>query len=170
MNRIRDFLHRHELERNNVAGDFTTNWRVIPVSLLAVCIGAVAAGVAWLLLRLIGLATNLFYYQRVSSVLVSPADHHLGYWSVLVPIVGGLIIGLMARYGSERIRGHGIPEAIESILINGSKVQPKLAILKPISSAISIGSGGPIRGRRSNHHDGWGIRVHDCSTVPPDEH
>ena len=86
MNRIRDFLHRHELERNNVAGDFTTNWRVIPVSLLAVCIGAVAAGVAWLLLRLIGLATNLFYYQRLSSVLVSPADNHLGYWSVLVPI------------------------------------------------------------------------------------
>lgn len=144
MKRLRNLLDRHELERNNVAGDFTTNWRVIPVSVLAVGIGAVAACVAWLLLRLIGLATNLFYYQRFSSTLVSPADHNLGYWSVLVPVAGGLIVGLMARYGSERIRGHGIPEAIESILINGSKVHPKLAILKPISSAISIGSGGPF--------------------------
>src|SRR5690606_12779373 len=62
----------------------------------------------------------------------------------LVPVVGGLIIGLMARFGSDRIRGHGIPEAIESILIHGSRVQPKVAVLKPVSSAISIGSGGPF--------------------------
>src|SRR5207245_8207690 len=73
-----------------------------------------------------------------------PAGNHLGVFSVLIPVGGALIIGLMARYGSERIRGHGIPEAIEAILINGSKVQPKVAILKPISSAISIGSGGPF--------------------------
>ncbi len=63
---------------------------------------------------------------------------------MLVPVAGGLIIGLMARYGSERIRGHGIPEAIESILISGSKVQPRLAILKPLSAALSIGTGGPF--------------------------
>ena len=76
--------------------------------------------------------------------LVSPAGNHLGWFAVLVPVAGGLVIGFMAHYGSERIRGHGIPEALESILINGSKVQPRLAILKPLSSAISIGSGGPF--------------------------
>ena len=125
-------------------GDFTTSLRVIPISLLAVVIGAICAFVALALLRLIGLFTNLFYFGRWSTAMVSPAGNHLGYLSVLVPVGGALIIGLMARYGSERIRGHGIPEAIEAILINGSKVQPKVAILKPLSSAISIGSGGPF--------------------------
>jgi chloride channel protein, CIC family len=112
--------------------------------MLAVAIGCVATGVAWALLRLIGIFTNLFYYGRWGTQLVSPAGNHLGAWAILVPVGGALIIGLMARYGSERIRGHGIPEAIESILINGSRVEPKLAILKPLSSAISIGSGGPF--------------------------
>jgi H+/Cl- antiporter ClcA len=96
------------------------------------------------LLRLIGLFTNLFYFGRWSTAMVSPAGNHLGLFSVLVPIGGALIIGVMARYGSERIRGHGIPEAIEAILINGSRVEPKVALLKPLSSAISIGSGGPF--------------------------
>ena len=96
------------------------------------------------LLRLIGLFTNLFFFQRWGTALVSPAGNHLGVFVILVPVVGALIIGLMARYGSERIRGHGIPEAIEAILINGSRVEPKVAVLKPISSAISIGSGGPF--------------------------
>src|ERR1019366_5156632 len=76
--------------------------------------------------------------------MVSPAGHHLGPWVFFVPVAGALVIGLMARYGSERIRGHGIPEAIESILIGGSKVQPRLAILKPLSAALSIGTGGPF--------------------------
>lgn len=76
--------------------------------------------------------------------MVSPAGNHLGVFGVLVPVVGALIIGVMARYGSERIRGHGIPEAIESILLNGSRIDPKIALLKPVSSAISIGSGGPF--------------------------
>ncbi|HJZ65448.1 MAG TPA: chloride channel protein [Candidatus Acidoferrum sp.] len=125
-------------------GDFTTSVRVIPISLLAIAIGAVCAFVALALLRLIGLFTNLFYFGRWSTAMVSPAGNHLGYLSVLIPVAGALIIGFMARYGSERIRGHGIPEAIEAILINGSKVQPKVAILKPLSSAISIGSGGPF--------------------------
>jgi H+/Cl- antiporter ClcA len=88
--------------------------------------------------------TNLFFFQRFSTALVSPADHTLGWMVVIVPVIGALIIGVMARYGSERIRGHGIPEAIEAILINGSRVEPKVALLKPISSAISIGSGGPF--------------------------
>jgi H+/Cl- antiporter ClcA/CBS domain-containing protein len=125
-------------------GDFTATARVIPISLLAVAIGILSTFVAWALLRLIGFFTNVFYYGRASTVLVSPAENHLGWFAVLVPVAGGLIIGFMAYYGSERIRGHGIPEALESILINGSKVQPRLAILKPLSSAISIGSGGPF--------------------------
>src|SRR5262249_36005194 len=125
--------------------DFTRSLRVIPISLLAGAIGVGSAFVALGLLRLIGLFTNLFFFQRWDTALVSPAGHHLGAAVVLVPVVGALIIGLMARYGSERIRGHGIPEAIESILIHGSRVQPRLAILKPLSSAISIGSGGPFR-------------------------
>ena len=125
-------------------GDFTATARVIPISLLAIAIGLLATGVAWLLLRLIGFFTNLFYFGRVSTAIVSPAGNHLGWFAVLVPVGGALIIGVLARYGSERIRGHGIPEALESILINGSRVQPRLAILKPLSAAISIGSGGPF--------------------------
>ncbi len=125
-------------------GDFTTTLRVLPISGLALAIGVLAAFVALALLRLIGLFTNLFYFGRWSTALVSPAGNHLGVFSVLVPIGGALIIGVMARYGSERIRGHGIPEAIEAILINGSRVEPKVAFLKPLSSAISIGSGGPF--------------------------
>jgi H+/Cl- antiporter ClcA len=125
-------------------GDFTTTARVIPISLLAVGIGILATYVAWALLRLIGFFTNLFYYGRTGTALVSPAGNHLGWFAVLVPVAGGLIVGFMAYYGSERIRGHGIPEALESILIHGSKVPPRLAILKPLSSAISIGSGGPF--------------------------
>ena len=125
-------------------GDFTTTWRVLPISGLAVCIGVFAAFVAWALLKLIGFFTNLFFFQRIDTSLVSPAGHHLGPFVVLVPVVGALVIGFMARYGSERIRGHGIPEALEAILINGSRVEPKVALLKPLSSAISIGSGGPF--------------------------
>jgi len=117
---------------------------VLPISGLAAAIGVFAALVAAALLKLIGLFTNLFFFQRVDTALVSPAGHHLGVFVVLVPVAGALVIGVMARYGSERIRGHGIPEAIEAILINGSRVEPKVALLKPLSSAISIGSGGPF--------------------------
>jgi chloride channel protein, CIC family len=125
-------------------GDFTTTKRVIPIAALAVVIGVFAAFVAAALLRLIGLFTNLFFFQRFETALISPEGHHLGPFVILVPVVGALIIGFMARYGSERIRGHGIPEAIEAILISGSRVEPKVALLKPLSSAISIGSGGPF--------------------------
>jgi H+/Cl- antiporter ClcA len=125
-------------------GDFTTTPRVLWIAFLAVGIGLVSAFIALALLRLIGLFTNLFFFGRWSTAMVSPAANRLGLWEVLVPIGGALVIGVMARYGSERIRGHGIPEAIEAILINGSRVEPKVAILKPLSSAISIGSGGPF--------------------------
>ena len=142
---ISQFLHRLGYpEDGSVLGDFTTTWRIVPISLLALVVGGVGACVAWVLLRLIGFFTNLFFFLRLSTKLVTPSDAVLGPWIVIVPVIGGLIIGLMARYGSERIRGHGIPEAIEAILINGSRIQPRVAILKPISSAISIGSGGPF--------------------------
>lgn len=111
---------------------------------LAAIVGAISAVLAWVLLRLIGLSTNLFYYQRWSFEDVSPAGNTLGWIAVLVPIAGGLLLGMMARFGSERIRGHGIPEALEAIMINGSRVGPRVAVLKPVSSAISIGSGGPF--------------------------
>ena len=133
--------HKSTLEE---LGDFTATRRMIPISLFAIAIGALGAGVAWLLLRLIGLFTNIFYYQRFSTVFASPVGNHLGVYAIAVPVIGSLIVGLMARYGSEQIRGHGIPEAIESILMNGSRVRPRLAILKPLSAAISIGSGGPF--------------------------
>ena len=131
-------------EMSGQLGDFTTTQRVISLSLLATAIGVLSAFVALALLRLIGLFTNLFFFQRWDTALVSPVDNTLGPFVVLVPVVGALIIGFMARYGSERIRGHGIPEAIEAILISGSRVEPRLAFLKPLSSAISIGSGGPF--------------------------
>jgi chloride channel protein, CIC family len=131
-------------ERSKHLGDFTTTSRVLPISLLAICVGALCAFVAVVLLRLIGLFTNLFYFGRWDTTLVSPAGNHLGLFSVLVPVGGAFLIGLMARYGSKRIRGHGIPEAIESILMNGSRVEPKVAFFKPLSCAISIGSGGPF--------------------------
>ena len=125
-------------------GDFTTSRRVLRISLMAIVIGVVSSVIAFVLLRLIAFFTNIFFFQRASFEPASPAANHLGWLVVIVPVIGGLIIGLMARYGSDRIRGHGIPEAIEAILLNGSRVQPKIAILKPVSSAISIGSGGPF--------------------------
>ena len=132
------------LKGQEVQGDFTVTPRVLLLSLLGIVIGIVSSFVALVLLRLIALFTNLFYYQHWSFTPSSPAMNTLGLMAVAVPVVGALIVGLMARYGSERIRGHGIPEALESILIHGSRVHPKLAILKPISAAISIGSGGPF--------------------------
>src|SRR5215471_18352758 len=137
-------FRREKQKLSSALGDFTTTWSVIPISLVAIGIGVLSAFVALALLRLIGLFTNLFFYLRWSTAFVSPAGTHLGVIVILVPVVGAIIIGFMARYGSERIRGHGIPEAIEAILISGSRIEPRVAILKPLSSAISIGSGGPF--------------------------
>jgi CIC family chloride channel protein len=130
-------------------GDFTATVRLIWLSGLAIPVGALCAVVALVLQRLIGLFTNIFYYHSfaIPSGLVAPPVDVSGWAAVgmiFVPVVGGLIIGFMARYGSERIRGHGIPEAMEAILISGSRMLPRVAVLKPLSSAISIGSGGPF--------------------------
>jgi chloride channel protein, CIC family len=118
---------------------------VIFVSCAAVLLAAVSTGVAAGLVRLIGLVTNLAFFGRLSTELTSPADNQLGGWVVLVPALGGVIIGLMARYGSKAIRGHGIPEAMEQILQNRSRIAPSVTVLKPVSAAISIGTGGPFR-------------------------
>jgi H+/Cl- antiporter ClcA/predicted transcriptional regulator len=118
-------------------GDFTTDMRLL---ILVPMAAIVARG----LVSLIGLVTNLAYYHRLSLTLVSPAANQLGVWGILVPVFGGLVIGLLARFGSEKIRGHGIPEAIEAILIGQSKMEGRVAILKPIASAIAIGTGGPF--------------------------
>ena len=132
------------LQPDDRLGDFTADRRVLTLTGMAALIGVISAFVALVLLRLIGFFTHLFYYHAIDSRLVSPADNRLGVWALLVPIVGGLIVGLMARYGSERIRGHGIPEALEAILIGQSRMSARVAVLKPLSSAIAIGTGGPF--------------------------
>ncbi|HVU17549.1 MAG TPA: chloride channel protein [Candidatus Didemnitutus sp.] len=136
--------HSPAAEGSPALADFTTDRRVLLLTLLAVPIGAIGALVAKALLWLIALFTNLAYFQRWSGLPASPADNHLGLWAILVPAVGALIIGLMARYGSEKIRGHGIPEALEAILLGKSLIDPRVAVLKPVSSALSIGTGGPF--------------------------
>ncbi|TQK06513.1 H+/Cl- antiporter ClcA [Herbaspirillum sp. SJZ130] len=124
--------------------DYTADNRLLYISAIALCIGALSTGAAWMLLKLIALFTNLFYFQRFSFPGASPAMHTLGWAAIFLPIAGGLIVGLMARYGSEKIRGHGIPEAIEAILFGKSLMSPRVAVLKPLSSGIVIGSGGPF--------------------------
>jgi len=125
-------------------GDFTADARILVLTAMAGVIGVVSAFVALALLRLIGFFTHLFYYHDFGASLVSPEGHHLGLWALPIPVVGGLIVGLMARFGSEQIRGHGIPEALEAILIGKSRMSLKVAILKPLSTALSIGTGGPF--------------------------
>ena len=124
--------------------DFGVSWGMLRLVALAVPIGAASALIALALLAGIGALTNALYYGRASTALTSPSHETLGLVAVVIPVAGALIVGLMARYGSEQIRGHGIPEAMENILVKGSRVQPRLAVLKPVSSVISIGTGGPF--------------------------
>jgi chloride channel protein, CIC family len=133
-----------KLKPTSLLRDFNADPRMILLSGLGVILGAAGALLAWILLRLIYACTNLFYYQRLSWQFVSPAQNHLGWLAIFVPVVGGLIVGVMARYGSEKIRGHGIPEALESILMNGAKISPRVALFKPLGSAVAIGTGGPF--------------------------
>ena len=124
--------------------DFSSDARLLMIAAMAVVVGTAGAGAAWALSRLIYFVTNLAYFGRLSDAATSIAGNSLGYWAALVPVAGCLVIGLMARFASEKIRGHGIPEAIEAILIGRSRIQARVAILKPLSSAISIGTGGPF--------------------------
>lgn len=118
--------------------------RVLFVCALAMLLGVAAAFIARILVALISLVTNAAFYGRWSMENVQPAGHHLGAWVIVVPVIGGIIVGLMARWGSRAIRGHGIPEAMEQVLLNESKIPPRITFLKPISSAIAIGTGGPF--------------------------
>ena len=124
--------------------DFSINQRLVLLSAFALVIGVISSAGAWFLLAAIRFFTNLFFYQTLSLVDRSPAANQLGAWVIVVPVIGGLIVGLMCRYGSEKIRGHGIPEALEAILYGKSRLSPKIALLKPLSSGIVIGSGGPF--------------------------
>jgi H+/Cl- antiporter ClcA/CBS domain-containing protein len=134
----------HPLAHTDTLRDFTADARVLVLGAMALVIGTMGAASAWVLLKLIALFTNIFYFQKLSTAPVSFVGLHLTAWTIAIPVVGSLIIGLMARFGSEKIRGHGIPEAIEAILIGRSRIEPKVALLKPLSSAISIGTGGPF--------------------------
>jgi H+/Cl- antiporter ClcA len=125
-------------------GDFTADRRVLMLMVMALVISVAGVAAAWMLTRLIGLCTNLAYFHRVSVVMPPMADLSLGLATIAIPVLGGLAIGLMARFGSEKIRGHGIPEAMEAILFGQGRMDPKVALLKPLSSAISIGTGGPF--------------------------
>ncbi|NTG42137.1 chloride channel protein [Rhizobium rhizogenes] len=125
-------------------GDFTTDRRVLVLAVMALVVGTGGALSAWVLINLIALVTNAVWLFKISVEPLSLGTIARSPWMVAAPIIGGIVIGLMARFGSEKIRGHGIPEAIEAILIGGSRMSPKVAILKPLSSAISIGTGGPF--------------------------
>ncbi len=129
-----DSLHHHQ----------QSTFRLFRVSLLAAGIGVVAGVLAFVLYHLIVLSSNLFFYQRFSFVFASPQYHTLGAGVLIVTVLGGLIVGLIARYGSSKIRGHGIPEAMEAVLVGRSRIEPRVAILKPVSAAIAIGAGGPF--------------------------
>jgi H+/Cl- antiporter ClcA len=125
-------------------GDFTTGPRVPVIAAIAVAVATAGVVAGVVLLRLIRLSTNLAYFGRLTLADLDLAHSPLGLWVVLVPVAGALAVGMMARFGSPKIRGHGIPEAIEAILLGRSRLDLKVAILKPLSSAIAIGTGGPL--------------------------
>jgi H+/Cl- antiporter ClcA len=124
--------------------DFDGNARLLKISVIALVVGALSTVAARLLLMLIRFFTDLFFYGRFSFDDLSPANNTLGVWVIAIPALGGLVIGLIARFGTEAVRGHGIPEAIEAILFKNSAMSPKVAVLKPLASGIAIGSGGPF--------------------------
>lgn len=126
------------------ARESPAQFRLGLISLLASIVGVISGCVAFLLFNLIGLFTNLAFYGVWSFRFRGAAENHLGAWVIVVPVAGGLLIGLMAKYGSPKIRGHGIPEAMEAVLTSKSRIEAKVAILKPISAAIGIGTGGPF--------------------------
>lgn len=125
-------------------GDHSVDLRMLLLAAMAIIVGVGGALGAWGLIKLIAIATNLFWFGRLSAGAAAITDAPVGQWVIALPVIGGLVIGLMARFGSEKIRGHGIPEAIETILFGESRLSLKVAVLKPLSSAISIGSGGPF--------------------------
>ncbi|HTK95305.1 MAG TPA: chloride channel protein [Terriglobales bacterium] len=130
--------------RNTREHRFTAEFRMLTVSMLAAVIGIVAGLVAYLLYNLIGFFTSVFFFHRVGFTFPNIQDQQLGVMVIGVPVIGGLIVGLMAKYGTRKIRGHGIPEAMEAVVVNRSRIEPKVALFKPLSAAIAIGTGGPF--------------------------
>ena len=119
-------------------------FRMVLMSFLAAGIGLLAGLIAYVLYKLIGLFTNIFFYHRFVAEFMSARHNQLGFWVIPIPVIGGIIVGFMAKYGTPKIKGHGIPEAMEAVLVNRSRIQPRVAILKPLSAAIAIGTGGPF--------------------------
>jgi H+/Cl- antiporter ClcA len=118
--------------------------RLLLISFITFLVAILMSFISRLLVSLIDFFTNLFFYGSFSFESHSPAEHHLGLLVIIIPVIGGIIVGLMALYGSKAIRGHGIPEAMEQVLTNESRIRPAIAFLKPVSAAISIGTGGPF--------------------------
>lgn len=137
---LNEFLSKED----KTAQKGTDKKRLLFISFLAIVAALLISGVAKVLVYLINLITNLSFHHQLSISSSTPATHHYGPWVIIIPALGGFIVGLMALYGSKAIRGHGIPEAMEQVLTNQSKIRPSIAYLKPISSAISIGTGGPF--------------------------
>src|ERR1700687_494175 len=119
-------------------------FRMVLMSFLAAGIGLLAGLIAFVLYKLIGLFTNIFFYHRLVAEFLSARHNQLGLWVIPIPVIGGIIVGFMAKYGTSKIKGHGIPEAMEAVMVNRSRIEPRVAILKPISAAIAIGTGGPF--------------------------
>src|SRR5271166_2897876 len=134
----------HDKTRASIDSPPPAPFRMLLVSFLAAAIGLVAGVVAFALYKLIGLFTNLFFFHRWSADFSSAQHNHLGWMVIVVPVVGGSLVGVMAKYGTSKIKGHGIPEAMEAVLTNRSRIAPRVALLKPISAAIAIGTGGPF--------------------------
>lgn len=139
------------------------------ISLLAGLVGVAAGFIAYILYDLIGLFTNLAYYHAWSFHFRSPENTPFHYWIIVIPVIGGLIVGFMAKYGSEKIKGHGIPEAMEAVLTTRSRIEAKVAILKPLSAAIAIGTGGAHSARRapSSRPAARSVRLSGSSSPPP---
>ena len=133
--------------------------RIGLLTLIASLIGFTSGFIAYILFHLIGLLTNLFFYQKFDLSFASPQYNQLGVFVVVVPAIGGLIAGLMIKYGSSKIIGHGIPEAMESVLLGKSKIEPKVGILKALSAAFTIGSWPTVRSGRPNHPDRGRFRI-----------
>jgi H+/Cl- antiporter ClcA len=129
---------------SNSAKPLTGHRAVVFISVISIGLGLAGGVVAPALMKLIGLVTNLCFYGRISSDFSSPAGNHLGAWVILIPAAGGIVVGFMARFGSRAIRGHGIPEAMEQVLEGNSRIPARITILKPVSAAIAIGTGGPF--------------------------
>jgi H+/Cl- antiporter ClcA len=123
---------------------FLVKRRLLQISGLCILVAMAISLIAKFLVVLINVVTNISFYGSLDPAFHSPANNHLGIWVVFIPAIGGILVGLMALYGSKAIRGHGIPEAMEQILVNQSKIKPSITFLKPVSSAIAIGTGGPF--------------------------